>query len=215
MVVRNDAKRLKGGIYWNDDDRVYRYKQSDRKLSNKQLYRVVRQELKIAENKAEQLTNRFVNGNLSFEDWQRRLIERTRNTHINLLRLGRGGKDKTYAIHYLTVGRDLKDYHYKHFQDFALHIKLGDLTPKQIIHRSKLYVRSARVQFEYGRSTIEGEISAEVKALRKLGACGNHCPECIRYAGLGYVSLVDLILPTQQCSCKMNCCCSVEYSRSA
>lgn len=210
MVKRADAKRLKDNIFWDDNDRKYRYKSSKKALSDKQVYKIVSQEIGRYEAKIIKLSDRFVNGNISFADWQYKMSELTRNAHVSLLRIGRGGKDKTYAIHYLEVGRELKDLHYPALQNFAQEINQGKLTKAQIIARAKLYARSSRLSYELGtRKTKQEQGNWEAK--RELGTCANHCQPCLDYAKRGWVNLSDLILPTKECDCMANCCCSVRY----
>lgn len=212
MVVtkRLDAKRLKDSITWKDGG--YRYKRSNRALSQKQVYKVVAQEISRYEQRLVKLTNRFIAGNVPFEEWQARASQLTRDAHVNLLRLGRGGKDRTYAIHYLEVARNLKSLHYTSLQRFAMDIKGQTMTEKQILNRIKLYARSSRRAFEYGRKESREE-QGDNQARRTLGSCAPHCKPCIGYAQMGWVSIVDLVFPTEKCDCGGNCCCGVEYRK--
>ena len=136
MAERQDQKRKKDNVYWDETKVAYRYKKSNRLLSNKQLYKIVAQEIKRFENKIAKLSDRFVNGAIGFENWQIKMSELTRNAHVNLLRLGKGGKNKTYAVDYLKIGRELKDTHYFALSKFSQDIAQGKLTKKQIVNKS-------------------------------------------------------------------------------
>lgn len=201
----------KSKIYWNNKTSSYHYRSSDRKLSRQQVDKIVSKEIKRNEGKIEKLTNRFINGNINFEAWQKQMSTLVRDSHVNLLRFGRGGKENTYAIHYLEMGNDLRKVQYPALRNFSREIKNGRLSKPQMLARSALYARSSKIGFETGNLyTQQDKGYAEGK--RHLGSsCEDHCPQCLYYATLGFVSLSDLILPTQKCDCNVNCCCSIEF----
>jgi hypothetical protein len=198
----NDGKL---NLSW--DKKNQEYNQGNNKISDRKLYKIVRSQVDIYEQKFEKLTTRFVNGNISFEDWQKRMVEQTKKAHVNMARLGRGGKDNTFANHYLQVGTDLRKVHYPALRQFSKDIAEGKLTEKQIINRAKLYGSATKNSFEKGRISL---FSEDLKARRRLGACKNHCAECIAYAKEGWKNLKDIVPPGEKCTCKMNCCCSIE-----
>lgn len=198
---------LKEKIKWHFGKNSYIYKSNGKIFSDRKLYTVVAQEVAQIEKKFETLTDQLINQDIQFFQWQYEMSNEIRSGHISMLRLGRGGKDQVLDENYLEVGRNVKNLHYPKLKEFAKDIKEGKLSPKQIKARARLYARATRRSFEYGRKTTKRNKVAR----RKLGSCAPHCPDCIRYAGYGWVSLTDLILPTEKCECMANCCCSVEY----
>ncbi|NJL54531.1 DUF1073 domain-containing protein [bacterium] len=85
-----------------------------------------------------------------------------------------------------------------------------EVTPGEISKRVGMFGQSGKIS----RLGVEmqNQIDSGVKeGLRILGASDMHCPECIEYAARGWQSLDKVILPTQGCSCKTNCQCSMIY----
>lgn len=198
-------------IKWSSDRNSYIFKSNGRSLSDRRLYAVVAEEISLTETKFDRLAKQLTDRKIPFFEWQFQMSELIRKNHVDMLRFGRGGKNEVTDTDYLTIARDLKDIEYRALRGFAQDIKDGKLTEKQIHARARMYARSTRRSFEYGRSqTKQGQL-----ARRKLGSCSPHCVECLLYATYGYVPISQLILPTERCSCKFNCCCSVEYSRDA
>ena len=211
-----DGKRLKDGITWSDEKDGYVYKGNNVKVTQKELYKVVAQEVERYERKQQTLATRFVNGNVSFEDWQKQSKELVKQSHVNMTRLGRGGKDRTFGIHYLQTAQDLRTNHYPALKQFAQDIKDGKLTNKQIIARSKLYGSASKTAFERARVTPDYKNPTQLRlGRRRLGSCRNHCQDCISYALIGWQPLEQIILPGTNCACHGNCCCSIEIKKVA
>ncbi len=197
-------------VGWDKKRGVYTFGKNA--LSERKFYRIARSQVDNNVSKFEKLTTRFVNGNISFTDWQKGMINQMRVSHVNMARLGRGGKDNTFANHYLEVGNSLRTIHYPAFKNFANDVANGKLTEKEIIARAKLYGKATKNSFEKAR--VSNYADATVIGRRRLGGCRNHCPECIIYATQGWMKLTDVILPGEKCTCKMNCCCSIEIKKS-
>lgn len=207
-MINLDA-RDRDRVGWNQEKESYTL--GVRTLDERKLYKIVRSEVERNENKFEKLTIRFVNGNISFEDWQKTMVNQVRTSHVHIARLGRGGKDNTFANNYLQVGNDLRKVHYPAFQKFSEDIADGKLTEKQIIARATLYGSATKNSFEKARLSLYE--AKNTQGRRRLGACKNHCPECIAYATQEWQKLTDIVPPGEKCSCKMNCCCSIEIKK--
>jgi hypothetical protein len=208
MILNLDAKRLKDKIEFKNN--AYYYKSNNRKVTERELGKVVRQEVERAVKKQEKIAIQLVVGKIDFETWQKKSIQIVKTTHVNMMRLGRGGTENTFAIHYLEVGNDLRKVHYPAHKQFAKDIKKGNLTIKQIVNRARQYGFAIKTTYERGRLSIE-TFKGVKQARRLLGACKNHCSDCISYAERGWVNLSDIILPGMACQCGQKCCCSVEY----
>lgn len=202
-----DGSRLKDSIVWSDTDNKYLFKRDKKPVSDKFLYKVVRQETERTENKLIKLTERFTNGNITFKDWQDKSKEIVKNSHVNAVRLARGGSQKTYAIHYLDVGNDLRKIHYPALKDMGEKIEKGELTKAQIVARSKTFGTATKTTFEKNRLT---NYKGVMLGRRRLGSCGNSCFDCISFASQGWLPLSRITPPGVNCACRFNCCCSVE-----
>lgn len=198
---------LSDRIKWNK--KLKSYTIGKKQVRDAQLYKIVRSEVKQNEQKFEKLANRLISGNISFQQWQESMSNLIRRSHVNMARLGRGGKDNTFAYHYLVTGNDLRTIHYPALRQFAEQIANGELSEKQIIARAKLYGSASKNSFEVARLSLY-EDSLTTMGRRRLGACKDHCPDCLFYASQGWLPIAQIIPPGVNCQCRMNCCCSVE-----
>lgn len=194
-------------LTWRDNDYYF---PSGRKVSKKQIFHIIKAEQNAIADQLDQTINRLLIGETSFENWQRETARIVKDGHVAMMRYGRGGKDKTYAIHYLDVANELRKVQYPHLRDFASDIRAGKMTEKQIRARMRMYAYSPKVSFERGRHWVERTIGKK-EGLRMLGSCAKHCQSCINYARLGWVPIADLILPGVACECGPYCCCSIKY----
>lgn len=208
MDFNLDAKRLKDKIEFRDN--AYYYKSNKQKLKEKDIAKMVKQEVERAVRKQEKIATQLVNGKIDFETWQKKSLETVKSSHVNMMRLGRGGAKNTFANNYLEVGNDLRKVHYPAHKKFSKAIKEGKLTVKQIVNRARKYGRAIKTTYEKGNLSIQKFIGRN-EGRRLLGNCKNHCDPCIGYALMGWVKLIDLILPGVACPCGSDCCCGVEY----
>ena len=88
----------------------------------------------------------------------------------------------------------------------------GELSEAQIRDRVSRYGDSAKISYEKARIT-QLQQKGDVYGRRRLGSCSIHCDECVTYAERGWVPIADVVPPGKDCSCNVNCCCSVETSR--
>ena len=198
---------LSDRVKWNKEHKAYTI--GKKQVKDAQLYKIVRSEVKQNEQKFEKLANRLISGNISFQQWQEAMANTIRRSHVNMARLGRGGKGNTFAYHYLVTGNDLRTIHYPALRQFAEQIANGELSEKQIIARAKLYGSASKNSFEVARLSLY-EDSLTTMGRRRLGACKDHCPDCLFYASQGWLPIAQIIPPGVNCQCRMNCCCSVE-----
>jgi hypothetical protein len=206
MKTRND-------LQW-DKDGFYRYKSTGRRVSDAQLIRLIRREQNDYIKSIDYLTNRLLSGNLNYQDYQNQVAMEIKDAHVSMMRLGRGGRDATYGIHYLDVANQLRTAEYPALRQLFQDLSDGKLSPAQLRARLVNYVRSSKISYEQGRKTRLAEISPKRYARRFLGAMdARNCPDCLRYAQMGVQLSDSLPLPGQDCVCRGNCRCSIRYAR--
>lgn len=144
-----------------------------------------------------------------------------RDIHIAQASLAAGGPQFLYANDYLIVGRALRSQYGLSenaptpyglrflFNEAAT----GNISEAQLAQRLAMYGESGKVSY-YGVQVNKRMNQGFTHARRHLSPAEN-CRECIDYAGYGWVGIQDLIWPTQKCSCKSNCKCTVEYARAS
>lgn len=212
--TQSDGARLKDKFRWDKEGNGYVYRSNGRKVPDRALYKAVREEVSRIEAKIEKTTEQMLGGRITFIQWQGDVKDHVKAGHVNLARLGRGGKENTFAIHYLDVANELRRNQYPRLRGFAQDIADGKLTEGQIRRRAKLYGLSTKGSFEQARLSTKTSGDKVMLGRRLLGACAPHCPSCLRYAGFGWIGLDQIIPPGQQCECGGNCCCSVEIKEA-
>lgn len=133
--------------------------------------------------------------------------------------IGANGVDKMAANDYLAIGRTLQRHYgltdneskaYGLIQLFA-ELKAGDVVSAELLsNRLRMYAQSG----DQSRTAVEinkAKLNNKTEARRHLGATDQHCVSCLYYVGLGWQSIVDVVLPGTKCECLTNCKCTLEY----
>jgi hypothetical protein len=161
--------------------------------------------------KARDAAQRLIEAKTNLSEWQRSMRTILKSQHLKEAMMAKGGLGKLTPKDYLAVSKELKK-EYRYLRNLAQEIKDGKVSEKQFLARTQMYVNKARVS---------GEIMARENALtggftlmeRILDGGGNSCAECRQYASEGPRPIGELPLPTEACSCRSYCRCSVRYYR--
>lgn len=156
-------------------------------------------------------TNSLVNGSLTAREWEEKTALNIKDAHVALMRFGRGGKDKTYAMQYLDVANELRQNQYPAFRNLVQDLRDGKLSRKMLDYRLSRFVQSSRVSYETGRRSYAIYDDKNTHALRRLDAQAKHCEDCVRYAAMGIRPIGQLPVPGQACKCAQACRCSIYY----
>lgn len=160
--------------------------------------------------KIKQSSNQLVQGKIGLVRWQRDMRQTLKNAHLRHAIMAKGGVSQMTPEDYLAVGRNLKQ-EYRYLRLFARDIQNGKVSEAQFMARSQMYAQKARSSGEIMRSRVAKQ--AGLKYMQRFLYGGDRsCPDCVKYAGQGKVLIGELPLPTEQCQCRANCKCRVEYS---
>ncbi|NEP10181.1 MAG: hypothetical protein F6K14_08175 [Symploca sp. SIO2C1] len=165
------------------------------------------------------LARRYHSGSLTLEQFQEQAAEFLKQIHLAEAILGAGGVEVMTPARFLIVARQLKrQYHtgidpltgdrfgLKHLAaDIA-----GGISEARLANRLRMYGDAAKVSF-WGVKTDVARSQDNTEARRVLGKTHQHCEQCLRFTMLGWVSIEQVVLPTQQCECRSQCKCSLEY----
>jgi hypothetical protein len=149
-------------------------------------------------------SDQLIRDRLSVADFQLSVASELKNTFIQLSILA-SGNDKIDKTVEDGLGEQLD-----RLDKFGQAIGRGELSVPQIKARARSYSNSARVAF-FQIEALSKARSGIKTGKRILDSQAAHCFDCLRYAGMGYVSLSDLILPGTSCLCNTGCKCSVVY----
>lgn len=208
-MIKNDAIRSYRleDYRWDETELVYRYA-NGRRVPQSAIFKAIQRDNDRFHQDLKSLYTRMIQGDFSFEDWQRKTTERIKNQHIKMSKFGSGGK--LHPITTLEVQDYLRSVEYKHFQKFASDIATGQVSELQAKYRLGLYAHHSKVAYEIGLRNLNRYSKNHVLGRRRLGSCLNHCDDCISYSLLGWQRLEDVVLPGDRCKCGSNCCCSIE-----
>jgi hypothetical protein len=187
----------------------FRYSDTGRFAPREAILNLSKKNIKSAENQLVVLTDLLMDGRMRLDDWQRSVGSLIKTLHIENLLLGKGGINNTFANDYLSAGRELKK-EYQYLKDFAQDIKDGTVSKSQALSRVKMYGRKSKLGYWLGLDVS----NANKKYMRRILAPVEHCPECLQYGSMGWQLKGTLPLPTQACSCRSNCRCTVVYADS-
>jgi hypothetical protein len=203
-MINLDAKN-RSDLIWDDTEKLYRHL-NGRKFSQYQMLQLIKREQKAFNQDITVYTDKLKDKSVSFEDYQKLVIEAVRDSHVQMMRLGRGGKSETYGIHYLDVATELKDNQYPHLRDLFQQLSEGKLSENQLRARLKDYVKASKISYERGRESQQQTLKPY--EARLLGSTDRHCPDCLFYASRGIQPTGSLPSVGQACQCRQNCLCS-------
>ena len=187
------------------DDRVGQYRGSGgRFVSPAKIAVVVAETVDRLGDRLTGYADGMISDRLTIADFQYSVAQDLKDAHIQLGLLANGGGkiDK-------QVETELAEQ-FDRLDKFGQDIASGRLSVPQIKARARQYSNSARMSF-YRIEALSKSRSGIKTAKRRLDSQAKHCASCLRYAGLGYVSLADLILPGTNCECTYGCKCSLVY----
>jgi hypothetical protein len=173
-------------------------------VSPAQIAVVVEETTNSLGDRLEQYADKMVRGRLSVADFQLSSASDLKDVHIQLGLLASGGGKIDDE-----VKKELSEQ-FKRLRKFGDDIIGGDLSVPQIKARARSYANSAKLSFYRLELLAKGK--ANVKSgKRQLDSQAKHCRSCLRYAGLGYVPLSDVVLPGIDCECTYGCKCSIVF----
>lgn len=148
-----------------------------------------------------------------FEAEMRRLMK---DTHINMLRLGGGGKQAMTSQYYGKSGWILREQ-YGFLRGFVADLKRGryDGAAGQARARAQMYGKAAYQTYWAARHYAAAAAGYLWK--RRVLSPADHCEDCVGQSELGWVAIDDdRVTGVRDGStvCNVNCACSIEWARA-
>ena len=154
----------------------------------------------------EDLTQTYVDGAISFEDWAVGMREGVKATHSAMSQLAFGGKEQMGARQRGKLG-SLLVQQYGFLSRFLLGVESGQENPAP--GRSAQYGQSGWIS--YTESIAQREKYAGMQQERSfLEPRADHCEECFQEAGKGWQPIGSLV-PVGDRTCRANDQCELEY----
>jgi plasmid stability protein len=192
-----------------------RYVRADGKFVGKEVIRnLVDQEQQRLQVRLQAHTRLMANQTITLAEWQLRMAESLRDSHLRAGTLGAGGKARTEAQHFGAIGYQLRRQ-YQYLDGFAQALHEGKLTREQALRRAAMYADSMNTTFHRAEQ-ISREREGFDQALRSLDSSSKHCTQCLAHSTYGEWKPVALVVsPGTDCACQAHCRCSIAYRRSS
>jgi hypothetical protein len=197
---------------WSYDRNSGRYRdEKGRFLSQGAVEKLVDARIDRLDGTLKRLTRMLVDGNITLDQWQASIREQIKAAHLQAAIIGHGGRSGMDSAEYGRVGQRLRS-EYAYLQGFANDLLEQRASAPMAVARIGLYAQSVRGSYWQGTELRKQQQGYGLME-RILDAQAKHCADCMRYAGMGRVSIGALPLPGQRCECGANCKCSVRYYR--
>ena len=193
---------------WNREKNYYTYPNGKR-VPERALFGAIRRYQDRLNQSLQSATTAMIKGDITLAEWQSRVSLRIKQGHLELMRFGVGGAANAKVWHENDVNKRLQTVDFPALERFGRDLQDGKLSEKQIRARLELYARGTKASYEKARLDNK-RLNGQQYGRRLLGKTDLHCEDCLRYAGLGWQRLEDIILPGTNCQCGANCLCSIE-----
>lgn len=196
------------GFTWSRSEARYRSNATGRFVSRRDIIALMETQVASAERRLGELTTDFHEGRISASTWQVTMRDELRRLHSQNMALGIGGWDRADYRSWGRVGGYLQG-DYARMTQLAHDIANGDASLAQALNRVDGYVISARRNFFEGDRDAMMQSGRRFEERRYLHA-QESCPECIDYAGRGWVVAFTLPIPGDASRCGSYCRCTME-----
>lgn len=152
---------------------------------------------------------------IDLPEWERRMAQTLKETHLRMGAFGSGGKQNLDARKFGAIGYQLRTQ-YAYLDEFAKDLKAGKLTAAQALRRTGLYANSIKVTFHKIEKMQKLEVEGFREAKRSLDPQAQHCQSCLQYSTRDRWRPADQVVePGVNCECGQFCRCSIQYRYAA
>lgn len=163
--------------------------------------------------RAAQIAVELTAGRIVIEVFQKQIRDLLKAAYTVAGAVAKGGWKQMSSSDRGKIGARTKKQ-YGFLNNFALKIKDGSLSIKQIEARTKSYARSARTVYETGVMEAHESLAAELEDAEVLCEREIHskegCGECIDWASAGYIP-IDEQPEIGSLECGEYCLCTIDY----
>ena len=153
-------------------------------------------------------TDRFLQGKIQLQTWQRRVAYELKQGHIVNFTVGKGGRAQMTFSDWGKLGNALKNQ-YRYLNNFAQAIKNGQLTAGQIKYRVGLYSQSVRSSYFSGLTATKAASGYTLE--RRRTTASDPCDRCVDVETWGWQPIGTVPDPGTDCKGLTNCRCFKEY----
>ncbi|MBD2492539.1 hypothetical protein [Aulosira sp. FACHB-615] len=191
---------------WEPQSLRYRDTKTGRFLPQRAIASLIQLRISQVAQELQQLGDRLLSNQVTLKDWQLQTAQTLKILHTQQYMLGVGGDAQVQDSDLRAIAAELVNQ-YKYLQNFATDLTQERVSVAQFKVRLGMYASAAKVSYFRGEKEA-AKRSGFNGAMRVLGDA-EHCEDCPRYAALGAVPIDEVIYPTQECACRINCKCSL------
>lgn len=195
---------------WESSVRRYRDRSTGRFLSRKTIADLTTLRISQVTQELHNLGNSLLSQEINLKQWQEQFANKLKILHTQQFLLGVGGDSQIIENDFKVISEKLVNQ-YEYLQNFATDLTLGKVSPAQFKNRTRMYALASKISFFAGEVTAAR--NSGLNAATRVLAESEHCQDCINYAALGAVRLEDVILPKTKCECRIECQCSLLFSK--
>ncbi len=189
----------------------YRYKDSGKFVSKDAIASLTQKHIDQVSADATKVIDLLIDKKISVSTWESTTAQTIKELSIAQYILGKGGIARMEQKDYGEIGYLLKQQ-YKYLRGFSEDLLAGNLTESQARSRLQQYINDGRTLYEAGRR--EAHLTDNFTRERRIRTKADSCSECIDYAARGWVEIGTLPAIGSDCSCKSNCGCRWEFSKT-
>lgn len=154
----------------------------------------------------------LIANNITLAEFQLRMAEDLKLSHIRLTGLAIGGLNKFNTEYYGLIGNQLA-FHFQRLNQMAALIESGKMPPEVVLKRVQRYAGAAKTSFYRAEKKRKSQLGFN-EARRELDPQAQHCDSCVLHSTNGkWLPISEVIPPGVRCECKQNCRCKIFYRR--
>lgn len=196
-------------------ERRLQYSQNDRAIAERRMLQRIRAQQQRSSRILEQHSQDLINGNISVQQWQRRVANHVRNDHLRMMQLGAGTRARVNRRHLERLQKRLWGNEFSgelgSLSRLSERLQAGEISQKMLLYRSRMFALNTRVSYEEARQV--NFIDREWVGRRTLDPSSDHCPDCPAYQRLSWVPASEIVPVGAECRCGGRCRCRTEYRR--
>jgi hypothetical protein len=132
---------------WLDKARQFIDRAINKVLGREDVESLIVKNQRIYTEEVDRITSTLLADEIGVDQWELGMRGLIKEHYIQMYLLGRGGRGNMARADYSSIGGMLGRDQYAYLRKFADAIANGELTPGQILARSRMYVRSSREAF--------------------------------------------------------------------
>jgi hypothetical protein len=181
-------------VTWAWDPRSFRYRDIDtgRFMPRGDVLNYVDESIHAGGVASNLLGGYAADGTLSPADFRALFREELKGEYIREYLLGIGGREQMGQPDWGSIGGMLADQ-YRYLDGLIAELEAGTLSPEQLAARIDMYINSAREAFERAHGRVAEKAGCDEELWSLNG--GEHCPDCLEYAGMGWQPIGTFPIP--------------------